>query len=282
MTKRKEMATEERWGSVGDVAVPTGSPSYTSKIIKAGALLPDTKALLSHWDLGLSVSENLQRIRHQNLLGKSSRSRAEDILAIFRQRYLAEDSVARALARLVRNQCNGNTIARILYFHSVRADSLLRDAVIELLMPKWSRGDTDIDVREIELALKKWVEEGKTLGTWSDYTVHRVTQGVLSTLRDFGVLQGAVNKRIAPAYLSVQAFSYIAFYLKQYQPSGTKLLDLADWKLFFLAREGVERFLLEAHQHNLVEYHVAGTVTRLTFPASTLEEYADVLTQKSN
>lgn len=266
--------------SVGNV--PIGSPSYTSKIIKAGALLPDTKALLSHWDLGLSVTENLQRTRHQNLLGKSSRSRAEDILSIFRQRYLAEDSVARALARLVRNQCNGNTIARILYFHSVRADSLLRDVVIELLVPKWSQGTTDIDVREIELALKKWVEEGKTLGTWSDYTVHRVTQGVLSTLRDFGVLQGAVNKRIAPAYLSVQAFSYIAFYLKQYQPSGTKLLDLADWKLFFMAREGVERFLLEAHQHNLLEYHVAGSVTRLTFPASTLEEYANVLTQESN
>jgi len=114
---------------------------------------------------------------------------------------------------------------------------------------------------------------------WGDSTVRRVTQGVLSTLRDFGVLQGAVNKRIAPAYLSVQAFSYIAFYLKQHQPSGTKLLDLVDWKLFFLPREGVERFFLEAHQHGLLEYHVAGSVTRLSFPVETLEEYANVLTQ---
>jgi hypothetical protein len=30
----------------------------------------------------------------------------------------------------------------------------------------------------------------------------------------------------------------------------------------------------------LLEYHVAGSVTRLTFPAETLEEYADVLTQR--
>jgi hypothetical protein len=256
-----------------------GALPYSSKIIKAGALLPDTKALLSAWDPGLSVSENLQRVRRQNLLGKTSRSRAEDILAIFRQRYLAEETVARALATLVRHQCNGNTLDRILYFHAVRADSLLHDAVIELLAPHWSRGTMEIDVQEIELALRKWVEEGKTSGTWGDYTIRRVTQGVLSTLRDFGVLQGAINKRIGPAYLSVQAFSYIAFYLKQHQPSGTKLLDLVDWKLFFLPREGVERFLLEAHQHGLLEYHVAGSVTRLTFPASTLEEYANVLTQ---
>lgn len=258
---------------------PISALPYSSKIIKAGALLPDTKALLSAWDPGLSVSENLHRIRHQNLLGKTSRSRAEDILAIFRQRYLGENNVVRGLARLIKNQCNGNTLERILYFHAVRADSLLYDVVIELLVPQWSRGTMDIDVREIELALRKWVEEGKTSGAWSDYTIRRVTQGVLSTLRDFGVLQGAVNKRIAPAYLSVQAFSYIAFYLKQHQPSGTRLLDLVDWKMFFLPREGVERFLLEAHQHGLLEYHVAGSVTRLTFPVSSLEEYANVLTQ---
>jgi len=256
-----------------------GTPLYSSKIVKAGALLSDTKTLLFAWNPSLSVSENLRRIRRQNLLGKTSRSRAEDILAIFRQRYLAEETVARALATLVKRQCNGNTLERIFYFHAVRADSLLRDVVIELLVPQWSRGGMDVDVQEIESALRKWVEDGKTSGAWSDYTIRRVTQGVLSTLRDFGVLQGAVKKRIAPAYLSVQAFSYIAFYLKQHQPSGTKLLDLVDWKLFFLPREGVERFLLEAHQHGLLEYHVAGSVTRLTFPAATLEEYANVLTQ---
>jgi len=49
--------------------------------------------------------------------------------------------------------------------------------------------------------------------------------------------------------------------------------------MFFLPREGVERFFLEAHQHGLLEYHVAGSVTRLTFPVATLEEYANVLTQ---
>ena len=64
----------------------------------------------------------------------------------------------------------------------------------------------------------------------------------MSALRDFGVLQGAVKKRIAPAYLPISAFAYLAFYFKQHQPSGTKLVELPDWQLFFLPREGVERF----------------------------------------
>jgi hypothetical protein len=255
------------------------APKYSSKIIKAGALLPDTKVLLSAWDPEQSVSENLQRVRRQNLLGKASRSRSEDILAIFRQRYLAEDTIARTLANMVRRQSNSNTLDRILYFHAVRADSLLHDTVVEFLVPHWSQGTMEVDIQDIEQVLRKWIAEGKTSGAWSDYTLRRVAQGLLSTLRDFGVLQGAANKRIAPAYLSLQAFAYIAFFLKQHQPSGTKLLDLIDWKLFFITNEGVERFFLEAHQHGLLEYHVAGSITRLTFPATTLEEYANVLTQ---
>src|SRR5438876_5570540 len=65
---------------------------YTSKIIKAGALLADTKTLLSHWDVGVSVQENLHRLHRENVFGKASRSRVEDVLAIFRQRYLTDTS----------------------------------------------------------------------------------------------------------------------------------------------------------------------------------------------
>ena len=102
------------------------------------------------------------------------------------------------------------------------------------------------------------------MGDWSEPTIVRIAQGLLSTLRDFGILQGAVNKKIAPAYFPVESFAYLVFYLKQRQPSGAKLIELSDWKLFFLSREGVERFLFEAHQRDLLEYHVAGSITRLT------------------
>jgi hypothetical protein len=145
-----------------------------------------------------------------------------------------------------------------------------------------ARGITEIDTLEIQQPLKKWVDAGKTSGEWSEPTILRIAQGLLSALRDFGVLQGAVKKRIAPAYLPVAAFAYVVFYFKQHQPSGAKLVELPDWKLFFLPREGVERFLFEAHQHGLLEYHAAGSVTRLTFPANTLEEYAHVIAERAD
>ena len=280
--RSRNKAPRSRRGTGAPKATPPSAPAtpYTSRIIKAGALLADTKTLLSHWDTAASVKANLARIRQDNLFGKASRSRVEDILAIFRQRYLSEENVAKALVVLVQKRVAAASLDQILFFHSARNDRLLHDAVTELLLPLKVRGVTDVEPLEVQKAIAKWVIQGKTAGQWGDATILRVTQGLLSALRDFGVLQGAVNKRIAPAYLPIEAFAYVAFYLRQQQPSAAKLLELPDWKLFCLPPAGVERFLIEAQQHNLLEYHAAGTVTRLTFPANTLEEYANVIAQR--
>jgi hypothetical protein len=261
-------------------ASSSASPPYTSRIIKASALLDDTKTLLSHWDVDATVPENLDRIRRENVFAKASRSRVEDILTVFRQRYLAEPDVVKALVVLVKNRLPAASLNRVLYFHACRADALLHDTVTEILTPMQTQGISDITPTAVQKVLAKWVEKGLTTSKWSENTTERVAQGLLSTLRDFGVLQGAAKKRIAPAFLSVEAFAYLAFYLKQHQLSGAKLTELPDWKLFFLSREGVERALFEAHQLELLEYHAAGSVTRLTFPARTLEEYAHVLTAR--
>src|ERR1700726_2299143 len=116
------------------------SAPYTSKIIKAGALIGDTKTLLSHWDVDAPVDENLNRVQRDNVFGKASRSRVEDILAIFRQRYLAEPSVTKALVALVRGRFPTAALERVLFFHSARADRLLHDAVTEILLPMQQKG----------------------------------------------------------------------------------------------------------------------------------------------
>ncbi len=253
---------------------------YTTRILKAGALISDTKTLLSHWNVDATVEENVRRIHSDNVFGKASRSRVEDILAIFRRRYLSEKSVTAALVTLVRRRFPPASLERLLYFHSARADRVLQDVVTEVLLPMKKRGLVDIAVHDFQRPLKKWVEQGRTVSSWSETTILRVAQELSATLRDFGVLEGSSKKKIAQAFFPVESFAYIAFYLKQGQPSGAKLIELPDWELFFLNRESVERLLFEAHQHSLLEYHVAGSVTRLTFPSETLEEYANVLAQR--
>ena len=185
--------------------------------------------------------------------------------------------ITRALVALVRNGFPAEGLDKVLYFHATQSDRLLHDVATEVLAPLHAQGRIDVTLDDIRATLARWVDEGKTSGRWSDSTMRRVTQGLLATLRDFGVLQGAANKRIAPSFLPVRAFAYVAFCLKQRQPSGSRLIDDPEWRLFFLPREGVERFLIEADQLRLLEYHAAGSIVRITFPVESLEEYANVL-----
>jgi hypothetical protein len=121
---------------------------YSSKIIKAGALLPDTKLLLETWDTGTDVKINLERVREENLLGKSSRSRVEDVLLDFRQRYLKDPEMLRALVALVKEGMPAESLDRVLYFQAARSDPLLHDLVAEVLAERSTRSDREVRIQE--------------------------------------------------------------------------------------------------------------------------------------
>jgi hypothetical protein len=82
--------------------IPSPEPIYTSRIIKASALIADTRLLLAEWDLEQPVADNLARARRENIFGKASHKQVEDILLIFRQRYFDNADVGTALVTLVR------------------------------------------------------------------------------------------------------------------------------------------------------------------------------------
>jgi hypothetical protein len=304
---------------------------YTSRIIKASALIADAKVLLAEWDLEQSVAENLDRARRENILGKASRKRVKDVLRIFRQRYfddadvggalvtlaqggalplardsapLARDSapLARDSAPLTRDSApltrDSAPLTRdsaaqwldpLLYFYAAQNDRTLRDLVTEVIYPRYLAAYTDLPTAYVVRAIQGWVAEGKTTTRWNEGTIVRVAQGFMATLRDFGVLQGAVHKRIAPIYLPTPAFALIALWLQKRERSGDLVLRSDDWKLFFLPVEGVERFFIEAHQEHLLTYHAAGSVIRIEFPTASpatnsehcLTEYAHVLLERA-
>lgn len=254
-------------------------PIYTSRIIKASALIADTKVLLSEWDLGQSVADNLDRARRQNIFGKASRSRIEDILIIFRQRYFDDAEVGTTLVTLVQEGAPAGWLEPLLYFFAAQNDRTLRDLVVEVIYPRHRAGYVDLPIEVVIRAIRNWTAEGKTTTPWAEKTILRVAQNSMATLRDFGVLQGVTHKQIAPVYLPAPAFALVALWLQKRERSGNRVLHSDDWKLFFLPAEGVERFFVEAHQEHLLTYHAAGSVVRIEFPVASLAEYAHVLLQ---
>lgn len=262
--------------------MPNPAAPYTSRLIKATALIPDTKALLAAWDLNQDVRTNFDSARRLNIFGKASRSRIEDILKIFRQRYFDDPEVGQALVTLVQGHVPAQWVDPLLYYYTVENDSTLRAIVLEVIARRRLSGYADVTTEHVQRALREWVAEGKTTSTWGEDTILHVAQHALAALRDFGVLQGKATKSITPLYLPVEAFTFLAYEIWRKDQAGDRVLHSPEWNLFFLPTQGVERFFLEAHQERLLSYYAAGSVVRLEFSENTLVEVARVLAKRAN
>jgi hypothetical protein len=65
----------------------------------------------------------------------------EDVLLDFRQRYLKDPEMLRALVALVKEGMPAESLDRVLYFQAARSDPLLHDLVAEVLT-EWTSNAT--------------------------------------------------------------------------------------------------------------------------------------------
>ena len=172
-------------------------------------------------------------------------------------------------------------ILRPVYFWiTARSEPLLCDFTSEEILSKNRNQDLSVRVDETAQWVRKRLLEQHQ--AWTDTVTTKVSRGLLAALRDFGILVGTANKRIAPVYLPVESFAYLAFILHGLGNSGERLIRHTDWKLFLMESPVVERLFLEAHQHRLLHYEAAGKIYRIDFSARNAEEMADAVAGRRN
>jgi BrxA len=250
---------------------------YTTRLQKGGALLADMRLLVRSWDTRHESDRHRLPVL-ENILGKPSRARAKDTYRrAFLPRFIHGDppEAWRVVRPLERRDFPLEIVRPVYYWVTVRSEPLLRDFVLEKL-PEFS--STPYKQVRVDEACA-WVERKlKDAGQhWSPIVALKVARGLLSALRDFGILKGRARKQVAPAYLPLESFAYIAFALHRLGASGERLLTHPDWRLFLLPAKAVELLFLEAHQYHFLGYQAAGRIIRVDFTARDYEEMADVL-----
>lgn len=246
----------------------------TSRIIKGGALLDDTRRLVEGWDEERTIEQNLDDFRAGNLLAKSSRARAEDTLQILRQRFVDPGlHVVRALRVLARNP---RAFREACYYEASRNDNLLAFVAEEILFDWRDRQRFKITTQDLDRALLDRPPH-PALKEWGEQTRVRVAHGLLSALRDFGVLEGKANKRIATSELSVPGFTYTLARLREAETSTVGIIENRAWRRWLLEPRQVRALLLEADREGIIRFSDAGSVVRIDWRYDDLEEIARVV-----
>jgi hypothetical protein len=255
--------------------MPNDPAIYHTRILKGGALFDDMRLLARSWS-EQAASEHASVSRA--LLGKKTLARSKDVFTyVFAPRFLHGDppDAWRIVRYLEDRDAEVENLRPVYYWVTVRSDRLLYDYATKELVHATRIGRGSVRIEETATWIRnQLVFTGQE---WSPTVILKVGRGLLATLRDFRILEGAVRKRVAPVHLAIESFCYIAFCLWQLGASGAALVDHADWGLFLLTPALVERLLLEAHQHGFLGFHSAGRIHRIDFPATNHEEYADVL-----
>ena len=251
--------------------------SYNTRIQKGAALIDEMRRLVRVWD-ETPIDEQRQAAIRANVLNKTTRARAADIL---RRTYIPrfiEGPIPNAW-KLVRPLEDAGapicTLRPVYYWITAQAEPLLGDFCSEFILPRQAIVRTGIGTEEVV----SWLDEKGC--PWSKTVSTKVARGLLAAFRDFGILEGHTKKRLAGLVLPVPAFAYLALCLRRSGAVSHSLLVHDDWQLFLMRPDDVEHFFLLAHQERLLEYHAAGSSISITFPTESLEEYAHVIAERS-
>jgi hypothetical protein len=162
------------------------------------------------------------------------------------------------------------------YYETTRVDQLLA-RFAEGPLFEWAENgrlavSTDVVIEWIE----KEIANGE-LPEWSESLRRRVAQGILSALRDFGMLSGpsrSQRKDIDPRRLTLRGFIYVAFRLHQSGLSSRAIASSDVWRRWFLRTDQVSEFLHRAHGTGVLSFESAGSAIRIDWAQESLVEVA--------
>jgi hypothetical protein len=244
--------------------------AFDARIIKGGALLDDTRRFLEAWDCQRCPADNLEHIRHGGVLGKRSHSRAAAVLAVLRRRFVEAGPEVIPTLRLLPG--DARAFREACYYEAACSDPLLGAFAAEALFASSRAGRQEVTAAEADA----WLSENQRT-SWAPPTRLRVAQGLLSALRDFGILEGAARKRLAAPRLSMRGFAYVAVRERDRHESARALLQAPVWRRFLLDDEQVRLLLREADRLKLLRFAEAGSAIRIDWLIARLEEVPHVV-----
>lgn len=240
------------------------------------------RLLTAFWD---GTAKCAERAVSQGPLAHMTRKRGGEVIeSVFIPRFVRSvpPDLWRPLNVLEDADWPVERIRPIHYSAATASEPLLGDVVRELCARRYSLGQLELTVDDVTAYLAKCPASRFAAGRWSEDTTRRVAQGVLSALRDFGVLSGAVNKRLGPIMLPVHTFALLAMARHVAGARGVEVLRDPTWELFYLSESAVEKLFVEAQQRGLLEYHAAGSIIRVDYPEGNLEDYARTLAKRAD
>ncbi len=257
------------------------SSKYSSTNSSKGALLTESDILFSYLARN---NGDLDSARHavinEDIFAKKTHQTRKRCWDVLHSRYFPNQLPSEHLHPIVEiYKAKASQIIKrgILYFHFATSDLFAYQATVKLLYGTFRRGLSSIGPRNIHEFLDSQAESHPEIKKWSYQTRRSVVGHYLSTVRDFGLLEGTARKRIHKPMVDQNLLLYIVTILRDCGKLAKEIVASDDFKLFLLSPEEVAVRLAEAHQDGRIKFRRSGQIISLELPWETIYDYVKTI-----
>jgi hypothetical protein len=253
----------------------TVKSEVSQRLVRKGALAPETYALFSQWDAAKSFEDNL-KTGVSGSFGTISWS--NEIIATLRRRFRDRDEAA-VLVGLARGGLPFEEWRSCLLLWIGMRETLFHQFVSGWLYPEYQAGRYAVRVDDVIPYVKSiWPQLGGAVDQLSDYGLTRTSRDLIRMATDLGLLAGTGSvRRYAGCHLSDRCFIYWLHSIYERERTAAAAIASPLWQLALLRPEDIHRELLRLHQFRKVEYEVAGSLVQLTLSQSSSRAFAEVM-----
>ncbi len=218
--------------------------SYSLRLASKTSLIEETRQFLLAYARLHDIEATRQALVNGGLPQRSRATRTT-IAAILQTRLTRWHPPAWVLNDLVNFAQDGHQaeLQAALLVHTARQDNLLYDIVQQVVVLHWFAGEREIIRADVQRFLDEVPSMHPEVTGWSHSTREKLSGNALTTLRDFGLLQGKATKQIVEPIVPPVVVQHLIRLLQEEGVPPEHLAHHPDWQLWLWDAERAQHVI---------------------------------------
>ena len=242
------------------------SARYTSK----GSLLTEAGIVINGLLKGMTIEEARELSLDGSLLNQRTHASRLKIWKDLHYRLFTHriDWMIKGLKEARTKGSQSPEFISMVYLNYALRDHLTYDIVTDLIWNRWKQNQLNIEREDILSLLDEVGEVQPQIYRWAESSRLKLASNILTSLRDFGILEGSQRKRIVRPILPLFTAERLLRIITSEGFRSGEVLKHSTWRLFLCSEEDVASILANLSQVNRINFEKVGNTVVLHTPDS--------------
>lgn len=257
-------------------------PDYkTTRLMIGNFPLEEIRILLQNWLPKERNSDFTKRLIALGVMDKKTASAVVGKVRMFKGWFEhPDDRAAQRLQTLTARGVDTQILRELVFMYKTRVEGVLRDFLVEVYWPAVQRGEIYLSSQTVYEFIHQKQKSGYLSSDLTKSVIVHLQRAITGTLVNAGLLEQHKNLwELIPYRFSDFLVAYLAYDLHFDALSDNWLVENTDWMFLGMERAVVVDRLSQLDRHYGLVIQHAGSIVRITWLYTSMEEVLDAYTR---